>query len=65
LLIPFLDACKEKKQLLVDSFIGTNHISTSLRVQNFPNQTRNLIPYLIVGGEFGFERSQTIDQKKE
>ncbi|WP_348800175.1 NAD(P)/FAD-dependent oxidoreductase [Flavobacterium adhaerens] len=52
LVIPFLDACKEKAITLLIRLSGTNHIlGHRLRVQNFPKPTRDIsIPYLIVGG---------------
>ncbi|MCB6231254.1 NAD(P)-binding protein [Flavobacterium psychrophilum] len=52
LLVPFLDACKEKVITLLIRLSGTNHIlGHQLRVQNFPKPTKEItIPYLIVGG---------------
>lgn len=52
LIIPFLDACKEKAITLLIRLSGTNHIlGHKLRVQNFPKPTKEIsIPYLIVGG---------------
>ncbi|MBK0369626.1 FAD-dependent oxidoreductase [Flavobacterium agrisoli] len=52
LVIPFLDACKEKVITLMIRLSGTNHIlGHRLRVQNFPKPTQEIsIPYLIVGG---------------
>ncbi|AWG20866.1 twin-arginine translocation pathway signal protein [Flavobacterium faecale] len=52
LIIPFLDACKEKAITLLIRLSGTNHIlGHQLRVQNFPKPTKEIsIPYLIVGG---------------
>lgn len=52
LVIPFLDACKEKVITLMIRLSGTNHIlGHKLRVKNFPKPTQEIsIPYLIVGG---------------
>jgi hypothetical protein len=52
LVVPFLDACKEKVITLLIRLSGTNHIlGHRLRVQNFPKPTKEItIPYLIVGG---------------
>lgn len=52
LVIPFLDACKEKAVTLLIRLSGTNHIlGHRLRVKNFPKPTQEIsIPYLIVGG---------------
>ncbi|WP_348824669.1 NAD(P)/FAD-dependent oxidoreductase [Flavobacterium aestuarii] len=52
LVVPFLDACKEKVVTLLIRLSGTNHIlGHRLRVQNFPKPTQEIsIPYLIVGG---------------
>ena len=52
LVIPFLDACKEKVITLLIRLSGTNHIlGHRLRVKNFPKPTQEIsIRYLIVGG---------------
>lgn len=52
LVLPFLDACKEKVITLMIRLSGTNHIlGHRLRVKNFPKATHQIsIPYLIVGG---------------
>lgn len=52
LVIPFLDACKEKVVTLLIRLSGTNHIlGHQLRVQDFPKPTQEIsVSYLIVGG---------------
>ena len=52
LLIPFLQACKEKAITLIIRLSGTNHIlGHRLRVKNFPKPSKQKhVPYLIVGG---------------
>lgn len=52
LIVPFLQACKEKTITLFIRLSGTNHIlGHRLRVKNFPKPTKQIhIPYLIVGG---------------
>ncbi|MGA9636889.1 NAD(P)-binding protein [Flavobacterium sp.] len=52
LVVPFLDACKEKVITLLIRLSGTNNIlGHRLRVQNFPKPSKEItIPYLIVGG---------------
>jgi hypothetical protein len=52
LVLPFLQACKEKTITLLIRLSGTNHIlGHRLRVKNFPKPNRQIhIPYLIVGG---------------
>jgi hypothetical protein len=52
LIVPLLDACKEKVLTLLIRLSGTNHIlGHKLRVKNFPKPSKQIsIPYLIVGG---------------
>ena len=52
LIVPLLDACKEKVITLLIRLSGTNHIlGHKLRVKNFPKPSKQIsIPYLIVGG---------------
>ncbi|WP_282787015.1 NAD(P)/FAD-dependent oxidoreductase [Flavobacterium croceum] len=52
LIVPFLDACKEKVVTFLIRLSGTNHIlGHKLRVKNFPKPSKQIqIPYLIVGG---------------
>jgi hypothetical protein len=52
LVIPMLNACKEKIITLLIKLSGTNHIvGHKLRGENFPKPSQQIkIPYLIVGG---------------
>ena len=52
LIVPLLDACKEKVITLLIRLSGTNHIlGHKLRIKNFPKPSKQIqIPYLIVGG---------------
>ena len=66
LVIPFLDACKEKVIALLIRLSGTNHIlGHRLRVQNFPKATQGIsIPYLIIGGGIsGLSASRQLTKK--
>jgi len=52
LIVPLLNACKEKVITLLIRLSGTNHIlGHKLRIKNFPKPSKQIhIPYLIVGG---------------
>ncbi|WP_298391761.1 NAD(P)/FAD-dependent oxidoreductase [Flavobacterium sp.] len=52
LIVPLVNACKEKIITLLIRLSGTNHIlGHKLRIKNFPKPSKQIqIPYLIVGG---------------
>jgi hypothetical protein len=55
---------KKKSNYLLIRLSGTNHISTSLRVQNSETKSRNFHSYLIGGGISGLSAARQLTKKR-